>query len=85
MRRNRSASEEAFFSKQKRKLSLEKGSGAYGLIGAQGNLGETSEIQEKQTQRRKRGARAGVEKNETGSFVVETTETILQEKQAANQ
>lgn len=74
LRRNRSASEEAFFSKQKRKLSLEKGPGAYGLIGAQGNL-EPSEIQEKQPQRRKRGAR--VKKNETGSFVVETTETVL--------
>ena len=34
LRRNRSASEEAFFSNKKRKLSLEKGSGAYGLVGA---------------------------------------------------
>ena len=46
LRRNRSASEEAFFSKQNRKLSIEKGSGAYGLTGAS-DL-ESSEIQEKQ-------------------------------------
>ena len=38
LRRNRSASEEAFFSNGKRKLSLEKGNGAYGLTGAQGNV-----------------------------------------------
>ena len=79
LRRNRSASEEAFFSKQNRKLSIEKGSGAYGLTGAS-NL-ESSEIQEKQPQRRKRGARGQIKKNETGSFAVETTETVLQQKQ----
>lgn len=38
LRRNRSASEEAFFSNGKRKLSLDRGNGACGLTGAQGNV-----------------------------------------------
>ena len=73
LRRNRSVSEEAFFSHGQRKISVEKGGGAYGLTGAQGSISPGTN----QQQRRKRNAR-GLRRAETGSFVVETTEQVIE-------
>ena len=83
LRRNRSVSEEAFFSHGQRKISVEKGHGAYGLTGAQGSISPGTNQMTSQ-QRRKRNAR-GVRRAETGSFVVETTEQVIEPFQPSQQ